>query len=123
MNITLWSFIILLFLYIAANVCWHLFKIINNNFYKPFHFAGGFFIYVFLESILRNKLLSLFLVIIVGIAWEIYEWLLWKYVFKRKKDKPQKKDTTNDLFMDLAGGVTASLIQIVLKFLSSGGVF
>jgi hypothetical protein len=116
MNLTLFSFLVLLFLYIAANVSWRFFKITSNNFYKPFHFMGGFFVYIFIESVLKNKLLSLFLVVIVGILWEIYEWLLWRYILKRKRDKPQKKDTTNDLFMDLAGGVIA---VIVFSFLTT----
>lgn len=79
--------------------------------------------YIFINSLVKNWLLSLSGVIIVGILWEIYEWIFWKHISRRKRDKPQKKDTTDDLFMDFLGGLSAfvliDLVQIVLKFLSS----
>lgn len=123
MNITNCSFLALVFLYFLSYTSCYLFKIRSNKFYKWFHFAGGYLIYVFIDSIINNRLLSLFVVILVGIAWEVYEWLLWKYILKSKFQKPQKKDTTDDLIKDFLGGLTAfavsELVQIILKFFSS----
>ena len=123
MNITFYSFITLVFLYFLSYICSYLFKIRSNKFYKWFHFAGGFLIYIFVNSLINNQLLSLFIVILVGIAWESYEWLLWKFIFKRKFEKPGKKDTTDDLIKDFLGGLTAfavtELIQIILKLFPS----
>jgi hypothetical protein len=122
-NITAYSFIALVFLYVLSYTCSYLFKIRSNNFYKWFHFAGGYLIYTLVNSLINNWLLSLIIVILVGIAWEIYEWLLWKFIFKRKLEKPQKKDTTDDLIKDFLGGLTAfavyELVQIILKFFAS----
>lgn len=75
---------------------------------------GGFLVYIFVNSLLKIKLLSLFLVVIVGIAWEIYEWLLWKFIFKRRLEKPQKKDTIDDLIKDFLGGLSALIITSLL---------
>lgn len=46
---------------------------------------------------------SFLLVLTVGILWEIHEWLMWKYVWKRKQMKPQRKDTTCDFIIDILG--------------------
>lgn len=123
MNTTLDSFIALIFLYFLSYISCYLFKIHSNKFYRWFHFAGGFLIYIFVNSLINNSLLSLFITILVGIAWEIYEWLLWKFILKRKLDKPGKKDTTDDLIKDFLGGLTAfavtELIQIILKLFPS----
>ena len=114
MNLTTLSFLALILLYALANICDRVFNIHSNKFYKMFHFAGGFFVYIFINSLISNKLVSLFGVILVGVVWEIYEWLFWKYVSKRKIDKPQKKDTTNDLFMDFWGGTSALILTSLL---------
>jgi hypothetical protein len=122
-NITLYSFVALTFLYFLSYVCSYLFKIRSDKFYKWFHFAGGYLIYIFTNSLINNWLISLIITIFVGIAWEIYEWLSWKYIFKRKLEKPQKKDTIDDLIKDFLGGLSAfgvnQLIQIILKFFPS----
>jgi len=121
-NITILSLAALFFLYILSYACSYVFKIYSNKFYRIFHFAGGYLIYVFINSLVKNWLLSLFGVIVIGILWEIYERVFWKYISRRKRDRPQKKDTTDDLFMDFLGGISAfvltDLVQIVLKLLS-----
>lgn len=118
MNITILSLAALFSLYLLSYVCGYVFKIYSNKFYGIFHFAGGYLMYIFINSLVKNWLLSLSGVVIVGILWEIYEWIFWKYISRRKRDKPQKKDTTNDLFMDILGGITSlaltRLIQIIL---------
>lgn len=123
MNTTAYSFIALVFLYFLSYACSYLFKIRSNKFYKWFHFAGGYLIYIFVNSLINNWMLSLFLTILVGIFWEIYEWLLWRYILKRRFEKPQKKDTTDDLIKDFLGGLSAfaisQLVQIILKLFSS----
>lgn len=123
MNITLYSFFALVFLYFLSYISYYLFKIHSNKFYKWFHFAGGYLTYILVNSLMGNWLLSLIAVVLVGIAWEIYEWLLWKYILKRKSEKPQRKDTLDDLFKDFLGGLSAfaltQLVQIILKFFPS----
>lgn len=111
MNIsTVSSGIGLLFVFVLSYICAWVFKIRADKFYKPFHFAGGFLVFVFSNSLITNKFLCLVLVVMVGIAWEIYEWAFWKILSKRKIDRPRRKDTINDLIMDFIGGATAFIL-------------
>ena len=43
----------------------------------------------------------------IGVAWEIYEVIIWKYFLKARKYKPKKDDTRNDLVLDFVGSLTA----------------
>lgn len=110
MNITLYSGIALVLLYVLAYVCNLAFKISSDRFYSPFHFLGGFLTFIFLNSLIQKTLISLILVVLVGILWEIYEWLLWKFVNRKFFARPKKKDTTSDLIFDLLGGLTALIL-------------
>lgn len=87
----------------------------------PFHFAGGFLTGAFLFAVISKISVSqvafgdiaaytLTLTVIIGILWEVYEWLLWRYFLKVKKLKPQRADAINDLVLDLLGGALAVLI-------------
>lgn len=107
---TLSSGIALLFVFVLSYLCGLLFKIKADKFYRPFHFAGGFLAFMFTHSLVSNKILCLFSVILIGIGWEIYEWGFWKFLVKRRSEKPEKKDTINDLVMDLSGGFLAFLL-------------
>lgn len=111
MNIsTIYSSIALVFVFVLSYTCGWAFKIRSDKFYRPFHFTGGFLTYVLADSLSFNQITGLILVIFVGIAWEIYEWVFWKYLSKRKIDKPRKKDTTDDLIMDFVGGLSALIL-------------
>lgn len=100
------SIIVLPLLVVLAYVCGLIFKIEKDSFYRIFHFLGGGFTFLLIYGFLGVFNLSLFLTFIVGILWEIHEVLMWKYVFKKKKKKPGKVDTIEDLFMDMFGAVS-----------------
>lgn len=111
---TIYSGIALAALYVLAYICDLVFKIHTDKFYSPFHLMGGFLVFVFLNSFIQNKAVSLALVIVVGILWEIYEYILWK-LFKGKPFKrPKKKDTTYDLIFDFIGGLTSLILTTLI---------
>lgn len=47
----------------------------------------------------------IFLVLGIGVMWEIGEWGLWKYFLKKKKYRPEKQDTINDICLDVIGAL------------------
>ncbi len=100
-------------MFLAAEFCDHILKITDQKFYSFFHLLGGAFVFLFFDSLLSSYPLSLFLTLVVGVAWEIYEWALWKYFLKKKKYKPEAKDTRNDLIVDMTG---ATISLLVLEF-------
>jgi hypothetical protein len=116
MNITLYSGVSLILLYLLAYGCYFVFRITSDKFYSPFHFMGGFLTFIFFNRLTHKVLLSLILVVMIGIIWEIYEWLMWKYVSKKFFARPKKKDTTSDLFFDLLGGVLALILTSLINF-------
>jgi len=107
---TTYSAFALLFVFILSYTCDWVFKIRSDKFYRLFHFAGGFLIYILADSLSIGKIAGLIFVVLVGIAWEIYEWAFWKYISKTNIDRPKKKDTTNDLIMDFVGGLSALIL-------------
>ena len=104
------SLVGLMVLFIGANASNLVFKIRDERYYGVYHFAGGFLMTLFLFSVFGDKWLALALAVVTGLLWEVYEWLLWKYFLKKKKYKPQRQDTINDLFLDFLGGLTAVMI-------------
>ena len=111
MNIsTTFTVIALVFVFVLSQICGYIFNIRADKFYKSFHFTGGFLTYILGDSLSLNKIAGLIFVVFVGIAWEIYEWALWKYLSKKNIDRPRKKDTTNDLTMDFVGGLSALIL-------------
>ena len=116
----------LIALFVLAQFAGFVLKIRSDGFYKPFHFAGGFLTAVLMFAVI-NKISAgqilfgdlaayvLSLTVIVGILWEIYEWLLWRYFLKVKKLKPQRADTINDLMLDFLGGALAILILFLRR--------
>ena len=97
-------------LFSLSQVTAYFFKFTRNSFYSPFHFAGGFMLAFFYFGFLGNYLTVVFLILITGLLWEIYEYLLWKFILKSAKFKPERQDTINDLLLDLMGGVAGLLI-------------
>jgi hypothetical protein len=108
MNIsTTTVFLMMLGLYIAALISTYIFKIYSNKYYSVYHFVGGGLTYLLILGITKSSLISLAGVLVVGIVWEIHEWILWKYFLKKRVYKPEKKDTRNDLIFDILGAITA----------------
>jgi hypothetical protein len=103
----------LITLFILSEICGQVFKIRNNSFYRIFHFTGGCLTFLFLFSMIPNTILCLILTEIVGVFWEIYEWIRWKYFGRKKIDRPQKKDTLEDLVLDFTGGVFALIFTLI----------
>ena len=80
------------------------------------HFLGGFFIALFVYWLLRNEWknlitrvyefwLVLVLVLIVGVAWEVFE-----FMFDAYNARNYTLDTTLDMLMDGVGALAAYLI-------------
>lgn len=110
MNLFYFSIVGLTTLYLVSNITSLVFGITNNRFYALFHFLGGTLATLLFLSITGGIAVSILLTLLTGIFWEIYEYLLWKYLLKRKKFKPQRQDTINDFFLDFLGAVFAVLL-------------
>lgn len=104
---------ILLALFLTAEFCDHILKIMDQKFYSIFHLLGGSFTFLLLNSILKSYLYAAGLTFVIGVIWEIHEWILWKYFLKKKKYKPEARDTKNDLIVDMTG---ATIALLVLEF-------
>ena len=102
-------------LFVLAQIATFVYKITRNRFYAPFHFSGGFLSATLLYSIYGNLLLALLGTVGIGVLWEIYEYLLWRFVLKDDKYKQEKQDTINDIVLDFGGGLTALLIFLLLN--------
>lgn len=102
----------LLGLFVTAEAASFIFKVHSQRFYVVFHLAGGALVYLLFWNLIQNPFLSLFLVFVVGVLWEIHEWLLWKFFLKKKIYKPGGKDTLNDLLMDVLGAFLVYVVQI-----------
>ena len=75
---------------------------------KVMHFLGGFFVAMFWSSLTQSLLFIISLTLLVGIAWEIYEYFLGIYKLKKigtKKYMIDMRDTVEDLFFDLIGAI------------------
>lgn len=103
----------MLLIYVIAEVSSFVFKIYTNSYYSVFHFVGGGLTYLLFLSITRNVILSLVGVLIVGILWEIHELILWKYFLRKRVYKPERKDTRNDIVLDVLGGFVVYILMNV----------
>mgnify|MGYP001609135552 FL=1 len=112
MRSTLLNLLGLIILLIANFISVKVFKIRNNKFYAPFHFLGGLLTMFLFLSLVGRILVALSLTILVGILWEITEWLWWKIVIKKQEYKPGGRDTMNDLILDFLGGITAIIFWL-----------
>ena len=107
MDLTRLSLLGIASLYLLSLLCGYIFKINNDNFYAPFHFTGGLLFGTFWLSITNNAFLSVILTFAVGLLWEVYEQIVWKTLIKKKRLRPGKQDTINDLILDTLGAVVA----------------
>ncbi len=73
--------------WVGLAAIWFLFN--KKSFYDPFHLL---------------KIISM--VLLVGVAWEIFEFVFYNYVAENSFDV---LDTISDLFFDLVGGIMAIL--------------
>ena len=112
MRSTLLNLLGLIILLIANFISVKVFKIRNNKFYAPFHFLGGLLTMFLFLNLVGRILVALSLTILVGILWEIMEWLWWKIVIKKQEYKPGGRDTMNDLILDFLGGITAIIFWL-----------
>jgi len=110
-----YSLLGLIILFVVANISGFILNIRNDKFFNYFHFLGGLVVTIFFFSFTNNYLTALALTFITGILWEVYEWVSWKYFLKKKKYKPMKKDTKNDLVLDMVGGVVALIILTLVN--------
>jgi hypothetical protein len=113
-NLQLVSTLGLILLFVLAQISTFKFNIIRNRFYAPFHFAGGFLVGTLLFSLTGNYIYTVFGTIGVGFLWEVYEYLLWRFVLKEDRFKQEKMDTIADIVLDFAGGLTAAIIFFLL---------
>lgn len=111
MNLTTISLLALFIIFLVSRITDYVFKIRNDTFYRPFHFAGGFFVTLAAFDITKSFISSIVITIIIGLLWEAYEWALWRYIpyFHKRENKPGIEDTKNDLLLDLLGSVSALL--------------
>lgn len=112
MNLKFFSLFGLVILFLLAQIATFKYSITRNRFYAPFHFVGGFLSAIFLFSFTGNYLAAVFGTIGIGVLWEIYEYLLWRFVLKEKRFKQERQDTLNDLVLDFVGGISAVAIFI-----------
>lgn len=105
MVILAWAIFILFCFVIVAQIANYVFHVDNDNFFAPFHFACGALVAIIIAQILGNYGAAVYLTLVVGLAWEVYEVLLWKFVLKKKKFAPDPIDTRNDLVLDLIGAM------------------
>lgn len=112
-SILLASSIGLILLFILAEVCGEILKIRKNSFYRLFHFTGGALTFLFFFSLIPNTILCLILTETVGVLWEIYEWIRWKLSPKKKLNKLERKDTIEDLILDMGGAIFGLLFILI----------
>ncbi len=85
----------------------------NLLFGKVMHFSGGFLTAVFWTAFISSGILIVILALWVGVLWEVYEYLLGIYKFKKYgtiKYITKTADTLEDLFFDTLGAVVWVLI-------------
>lgn len=107
------SLVGLILLFVLAEICGGVLKIRRNSFYRLFHFTGGCLTFLFFFSLIPNPILCLILTETVGILWEIYERIRFKLSPKKKVKKLGRKDTIEDLVLDMAGGIFGFLFTSI----------
>jgi len=103
----------MIILFIGAEISSFIFNINADKFYKIFHFVGGAMSYLLFLNMFYNRFFAIVLVLVLGLFWELHEWLLWKFFLKKKKFKPGGRDTLNDLMMDVLGALVIYAIEIL----------
>ncbi len=94
-------------------------------FFELSHFLAGLLIAIILSYYINSSLLILVIVFLVGILWEIIEYLFHRnsylnYVLKKlgfNSDYPNLKDTILDIFLDLLGACTLLILKHGFRFL------
>lgn len=115
MDVVIWSITGLVALVLLSYFTGFVLHIRSDQFYSYFHLTAGVLAAFLFYSFTRNFVVAILLTVALGIAWEIYEWNMWKYVFKKKRFQPQPDDTRNDLVVDFVGalfGVAALALWI-----------
>lgn len=107
---TLQILVLMVVLYILAEISNLVFKIHSNKYYSIFHFVGGALSYLLFFSIFNSKMISFIGVFVIGVSWEVHELLIWKHVFKKKLYKPERKDTLNDIIVDISGALVVMVV-------------
>lgn len=105
MSLAVKSLIGLIALFLVAQTTTFVFGVRNEKFYAPFHFGAGVFLGIIFFGLLGSPFQTIVLTIFLGILWEIYEEVMWKFFLKKRIFKPQRQDTVNDLFLDFLGSV------------------
>ncbi len=110
MSLAAFSLIGLIALYLISLYFGYVRHITNDNFYAPFHFIGGILTGLFFFSLTHNVAFSLVGTLMTGLLWEVYEQIVWKVFVKKKKFRPGRQDTFNDLCLDVLGSLLAVLL-------------
>ncbi len=88
----------------------------NLLFGKVCHFSGGFLVAVFWTAFVSSGTLIIVLTLWVGALWEVYEYFLGIYKFKKygtAKYITKTADTLEDLFFDTLGAAAWGLILTI----------
>lgn len=109
MNLLSISAVALFVIFIAGEFCGYVLKIYSDRFFSWFHFTGGFFLYLFCFSLIKDVFTSIILVITIGTLWELHEWILYYTILKRNKHY-RPDDSLADLFFDVLGAAGALVI-------------
>ena len=115
MSLTLFSSLGLAILLVADLVSVKVFKIHNDRFYAPFHFLGGLLPMLLFLGLFGRISVALSLTVLVGILWEIGEWLSRKLTIKKQEYGPRGRDTINDLILDFLGGIAAIIFWFLIR--------
>lgn len=111
------TFIGLISLVALSYITTFIFHIYDDKFYNYFHLIAGILSASLFYNLFQNYFLALILTVALGILWEIFEWLQWKLLIKKKLFKPNPLDTRNDLFLDFIGGILGlTLLKIGLIY-------
>jgi len=113
-NFALLGLIGLISLFLVAQITTYIFGILSDRFYAPFHFLAGVMLGLLFYSITLNGLATILISLSIGTLWEVYEYLMWKFVLKKKIYKPKKSDTIADFCLDFLGVVVGIFCVIYL---------
>jgi len=115
-NLKIASLIGLILLFVLAQIATFVFKITRDHFYRPFHFAGGFLTASLIYSINPNILIVILGTLLVGVLWEVYEYMLWRFILKDDRFKQEREDTIEDIALGFLGGLAAVVIFLLNNF-------
>lgn len=107
MNLIVWPIVGLLALFFLSHYTGYMLNMRKDIFFSPFHFTGGLLTALLSYGLTHSYALAVASTLGIGVAWEVYEVMVWKYVLKEKKYKPKDGDTRNDLLLDFIGSLTA----------------